>query len=117
MTLVQTCINRNSPNGAWQYPIHPDARNKRSIGNSFWEMPRGRRSTRYEKMIDEGKIDLELPLFSYIQGAEGLDAITSATERYFSSYTFRDGKRVNVTHLHITDIDTQCPLFNSSTIQ
>ncbi len=76
------------------------------VGNTLMVYP-DRRSTRYEKMIREGKIDLELPLFSYTSGAEGLDAITSATERYFASkgllYTFRDGKRVDVTHLHIAD--------------
>ncbi len=76
------------------------------VGNTLMVYP-DRRSTRYEKMIDEGKIDLELPLFSYTSGAEGLDAITSATERYFASkgllYTFKNGKRVDVTHLHIAD--------------
>ena len=76
------------------------------VGNTLMVYP-DPRSTRYEKMMNEGKIDLELPLFSYTSGAEGLDAITSATERYFASkgllYTFRNGKRVDVTHLHIAD--------------
>jgi predicted dehydrogenase len=76
------------------------------VGNTLMVYP-DRRSTRYEKMIKDGTIDLELPLFSYTSGAEGLDAITSATERYFASkgllYTFKDGKRVDVTHLHIAD--------------
>jgi predicted dehydrogenase len=76
------------------------------VGNTLMVYP-DRSSTRYEKMIGDGKIDLELPLFSYTSGAEGLDAITTATERYFASkgllYTFRDGKRVDVTHLHIAD--------------
>lgn len=66
-----------------------------------------RRSTRYEDRIKDGTIDLELPLISYTSGSEGLDAITSATERYFASkgllYTFINGRRVDVTHLHIAD--------------
>jgi len=66
-----------------------------------------RRSTRYADRIKDGTIDLELPIVSYTSGSEGLDAITSATERYFASkgllYTFIDGKRIDVTHLHIAD--------------
>jgi len=76
------------------------------VGNTLMVYP-DRRSTRYENMINEGRIDLELPLFSYTSGSEGLDAITSATERYFASkgllYTIKNGKRVDVTHLHIAD--------------
>jgi predicted dehydrogenase len=66
-----------------------------------------RRSTRYAERIKDGTIDLELPVVSYTSGSEGLDAITSATERYFASkgllYTFINGKRIDVTHLHIAD--------------
>jgi len=66
-----------------------------------------RRSTRYADRIKDGTIDLELPIVSYTSGSEGLDAITSATERYFASkgllYTFINGKRIDVTHLHIVD--------------
>lgn len=66
-----------------------------------------RRSTRYADRISDGTIDLELPIVSYTSGSEGLDAITSATERYFASkgllYTFVNGRRIDVTHLHIAD--------------
>ncbi len=76
------------------------------IGNTLAVYP-DRRSERYGKIAERGTINPELPLFSYTSGAEGLDAITSATERYFASkgllYTFRDGIRVDVTHLHIAD--------------
>jgi hypothetical protein len=61
-----------------------------------------RRSTRYADRVKDGTIDLELPIVSYTSGSEGLDAITSATERYFASkgllYTFINGKRIDVIH-------------------
>jgi len=76
------------------------------VGNTITVYP-DRRSSRYADKIKDGTIDLDLPLFSYTSGSEGLDAITSATERYFASkgllYTFINGRRVDVTHLHIAD--------------
>jgi hypothetical protein len=64
-------------------------------------------SSRYKKKIESKVIDPSLPLFSYTPGAEGFDAITSATQKYFASrglmYTYREGKRVDATHLHIKE--------------
>jgi predicted dehydrogenase len=64
-------------------------------------------SERYRDKIENGIIDLSLPLFSYKAGAQGVDAVTSATEKYFSSkglfYTYRQGKCVDATHLHVKD--------------
>lgn len=64
-------------------------------------------STRYKNKIKDGIIDTSLPLFSYRPGSKGIDAVTSATEKYFASrgliYTYRGGKRVDVTHLHIKE--------------
>ncbi len=64
-------------------------------------------STRYKEKIEKGVIDTSLPLFTYTPGAKGLDAITSATQKYFASrgllYTYREGKRVDTTFLHIQD--------------
>lgn len=64
-------------------------------------------STRYQKKILSGLIDPSLPLFSFSPGSKGLDAVTSATEQYFSSrgllYTYRNGKRVDATHLHVKE--------------
>jgi len=66
-----------------------------------------RESTRYKEKIDNGMIDTSLPLFTYTPGSKGLDAITSATQKYFASrgllYTYREGKRVDTTFLHIKD--------------
>jgi len=62
-------------------------------------------STRYKEKIEKGIIDTSLPLFTFQRGSRGIDAITSATQRYFASrglmYTYRGGKRVDVTYLHI----------------
>ncbi len=64
-------------------------------------------STRYKDKIDKKIIDPELPLLSFSQGAKGVDTVTSATEKYFASrglmYTFRGGRIMDVTHLHIAD--------------
>ncbi len=77
-------------------------------------------SKRFKEKIEQGIIDTELPMFSYSPGSKGFDAITSATEKYFAGrgllYTYRDGRRVDTTHLHIgewldairTDGDTSC---------
>lgn len=64
-------------------------------------------STRYKEKIEKGVIDTSLPLVAYSPGGGGLDAITSATQKYFASrgllYTYREGKRVGTTFLHIQD--------------
>lgn len=64
-------------------------------------------STRYrEKYLNE-MIDLSLPLFSFRPGSKGIDAVTSATEKYFASrgllYTYKGGKRIDVAHLHVKE--------------
>ncbi len=64
-------------------------------------------STRYKEKIENGIIDTSLPMFTYTPGSKGLDAVTSATEKYFAGrgllYTYRDGKRYDTTHLHILE--------------
>jgi len=58
-------------------------------------------------MIDEGIIDPKLPLYAYRPGNKGVDGVTSATAQYFAGkgllYTYRDGKKVDSTHLHIRE--------------
>ncbi len=65
-----------------------------------------RRSTRYQAMIDEKVLVPEIPVFSY-DPAMGVDGVTSATAKYFANrglmYTYRDGKRVDSTFLHIRE--------------
>lgn len=64
-------------------------------------------STRYQKKIESKVIDPSLPLFAYTPGSAGFDAVTTATQKYFAArglmYTYRDGKRVDSTFLHIKD--------------
>jgi len=64
-------------------------------------------STRYREKIDNGIIDPDLPIFSYTPGLKQVDAITSPTEQYFAGrglmYTYRGGKRVDTTYLHIRE--------------
>jgi hypothetical protein len=66
-----------------------------------------RGSTRYKEKIDQGIIDPDLPIFSYTPGMKQVDAITSPTSRYFAGrglmYTYRGGKRVDATYLHIRE--------------
>lgn len=62
-------------------------------------------SERYSRMLSEGTIDTDTPIFAYRSGAGQIDAITSATEKFYASrgllYTFKDGKRADVSHLHL----------------
>lgn len=62
-------------------------------------------STRYAQKIKDGVIDPDQPLFTYRPGFKGVDAVTSATERYFASrglmYTYRGGVRMSPYHLLI----------------
>ena len=64
-------------------------------------------STRFKEKLQGGVIDPSLPLFSYRPGSKGIDAVTSATEQYYATrgliYTYRDGKRVDMAHLHLRD--------------
>ncbi len=64
-------------------------------------------STRYREMMDKGLIDTSKPLYTFIPGKKDTDAIASATERYFAGrgllYTYRGGKRVDTTYLHVQE--------------
>ena len=66
-----------------------------------------RGSTRFKERIEKGLLDTEMPMFQYTPGSKGFDAVSSATEKYFASrgllYTYRDGKRIDTTHLHIAE--------------
>ena len=65
-------------------------------------------STRYAEQIKKGIIDTDGPMISISPGSGGdVDAITSATEKYYASRglttTNINGRRVDVTHLHIKE--------------
>ena len=57
--------------------------------------------------MDKGIINSKYPIYSYVPGSKEIDGITSATSQYFANkgllYTYRDGKRVDSTHLHVKD--------------
>jgi predicted dehydrogenase len=64
------------------------------------------RSTRYADKIKAGIMKPDMPIYSYVPG-KGADTVTSATERYFAGrgllYTYRGGRRVDTTHLHMKE--------------
>jgi len=66
-----------------------------------------RESTRYHDKIQSGLIDPSTPIYSYIPGRKDVDAVATATEKYFAGrgllYTYRGGKRVDTTHLHVAE--------------
>jgi hypothetical protein len=65
------------------------------------------RSTKYKDLIAEKRIDPAVPIYQYDPSADGVDAVTSATAKYFANkgllWTYRDGKRVDSTFLHIRE--------------
>ncbi len=65
-------------------------------------------STKYQEQIQQGIIDTSVPMISITPQSGGdLDAITSATEKYYASRglttTNITGRVVDVTHLHIKE--------------
>lgn len=66
-----------------------------------------RASTKYSDDISAGIIRPELPILSFTPGRKSVDAVTSATEQYFAGrgllYTYRGGKRIDTTHLHLRE--------------
>lgn len=64
-------------------------------------------STQYKDRLENGIINPNYPIYTYSPGSKQIDGVTSATSRYFANkgllYTYRDGKRVDPTHLHIKD--------------
>ncbi len=66
-----------------------------------------RGSDKYKEEIKNGKIDTNIPLYSYKPGRNQVDATTSATEKYFASrgllHSYHKGKRMSTTHLHLKE--------------
>lgn len=66
-----------------------------------------RNSTRYAEGIRSGAIDPSSPMISFNPNAGQIDAVTSASERYYASRglttTSINGKQVDVTHLHMRE--------------
>ncbi|MFP4548870.1 MAG: Gfo/Idh/MocA family protein [Fidelibacterota bacterium] len=64
-------------------------------------------SQKYSHEIESGIIDTSTPAYSYAPGAKGIDAITSASTKYFAerglTYTYRNGKQIDTTFLHMKE--------------
>lgn len=64
-------------------------------------------STRFAELIKAGAVDPSQPLFTFNPGSGDIDVVTTATEQYYATrgliYTYRDGRRVDMAHLHIKD--------------
>lgn len=66
-------------------------------------------STRYHEQIEAKIISESTPMFEYDPSklSSDIDGISGATSKYFADkgllYTYRDGKRVDSTHLHIRE--------------
>ena len=65
------------------------------------------RSTKYAELIKEQRIETDVPIYQYDPAVSGTDAVTSATAKYFANkgllWTYRDGKRVDSTFLHLRE--------------
>lgn len=66
-----------------------------------------RESKKYKHLIQDKIIKPDEPAVVFSQSSGNIDAITSATAKYFAKrgllYTYRNGKRVDTTHLHIKE--------------
>ncbi len=64
-------------------------------------------STRYKKQIESGEIDPSTPMLSLSPESGSVDAVSSATARYFASRglvtTSIDGHEIDLTYLHIKE--------------
>tara|TARA_R110002050_G_scaffold300778_2_gene472573 strand:+ start:14280 stop:15854 length:1575 start_codon:yes stop_codon:yes gene_type:complete len=64
-------------------------------------------STKYKDKIEKGLIDTENPMLTVSPGSGKIDAISSATEKYYASRgltsTIIGGRPVDVTHLHLKE--------------
>jgi len=66
-----------------------------------------KQSTKYRSRIEAGIINPSAPMVRYDAGQKEIDAISSATSKYFADRglisTYKEGKPVNTTHLHLAE--------------
>lgn len=64
-------------------------------------------SLQYKEEIEKGKLDISRPFLAYSPTSAEIDAITSATTKYYQDkgygLTLRNGKWLYTTHLHLKD--------------
>ena len=103
LTLLYSATLGNSRNRGRVFMGH-DA--SMEIGNAISITADGD-STRYKKQIESGLIDPSVPMVSFNPNRGSIDAVTSATEKYYAARglttTTINGINVDVTYLHIKE--------------
>ena len=76
------------------------------VGNSLTIYADGK-STKFKEKIVSEEMDPNVPIYQYDPASGSVDGVTSATAKYFADkgllWTYRDGKRVDSTHLHVRE--------------
>ncbi len=76
------------------------------LGNSL-SIYVDRGTTRFKEDVENGTMEAGVPIYNYDPTANEVDGISSATTKYFADkgllWTYRDGKRVDSTHLHLRE--------------
>ncbi|MDF1574166.1 MAG: Gfo/Idh/MocA family oxidoreductase [Bacteroidales bacterium] len=66
-----------------------------------------KRSVKYKSRIEAGIIDPAAPFVNYMSAEQNVDAVSSATSKYYADRglvsTYREGKQVNTTRLHLAE--------------
>jgi len=66
-----------------------------------------RQSAKYKSRIESGIIDPTSPLVNYLKPLDSVDAVSSATSKYFADrgldMTYSGGRAVNTTYLHLAE--------------
>jgi predicted dehydrogenase len=66
-----------------------------------------KQSTKYKSRLESGIIDPSSPLVNYIKPLDSVDAVSSATSKYFADrgldMTYSGGREVNTTRLHLAE--------------
>jgi predicted dehydrogenase len=75
------------------------------LGMNIYVVP-DRHSKTYKSKLDSDLMNASVPFLSYTPGG-GIDAVTSASDQYYARqglvYTYKGGKKVDVTYLHLKD--------------
>ena len=104
MTMLYTASLGNSFGRKTKFMGHDGTM---ELGRDIYIYPDGR-STRYNKYLENNTIQPSEPIF-YFDPAAGtrVDVVTSATTKYFADkgllMDFRNGRAVDVTHLHVKE--------------
>ncbi len=76
------------------------------LGNTM-EITIDPKSTKYKEQIKKNILNTAEPAVVFDSSKDKVDAVTSATEKYYASrgllYTYREGKMVDTTYLHVKE--------------